>query len=169
MENSSEKSQTKEEPINKAQIPEKEISHEQETIFLLYTMFQQIIEKANNFYNQQSQTEKSKSIIMIKSLIDSSFINQFKTWNETIYSCLNGILYYYLGTFNSSNEDQSVCEEPFTKSLKFFNSLPTTIKMRFLNFYQELFNNLGIIYYNRGEIKKGLQHFAKAEQIYKVF
>ena len=45
---------------------------------------------------------------MIKSIIDSSFISQFKTTNEVIYSCLNGILYYYLGTFNSSNEDQNV-------------------------------------------------------------
>ena len=146
-----------------------EINHEQETNFLLYTLFQQIIEKANNFYNQQSPTEKSKSIIMIKSLIDSSFISQFKSSNEILYSCLNGILYYYLGTFNGSNEDPLVCEEPFTKSLKFLNSLPTLIKMRYINFYQEIFNNLGIIYYNQGQIKKGLQHFAKAEQIYKVF
>ena len=159
-------SKKEEESINKTSL---EINNEQETNFLLYTMFQQIIEKANSFYNQQSQTEKNKSIIMIKALIDSSFINQFKTSNELIYSCLNGILYYYLGTFNGSNEDQSVCEEPFTKSLKFFNSLPTLIKMRYLNFYQEIFNNLGIIYYNRGEIKRGLQHFAKAEQVYKVF
>ena len=146
-----------------------EINHEQETNFLLYTLFQQIIEKANNFYNQQSPTEKSKSIIMIKSLIDSSFISQFKSSNEILYSCLNGILYYYLGTFNGSNEDPLVCEEPFTKSLKFLNSLPTLIKMRYINFYQEIFNNLGIIYYNQGAIKKGLQHFAKAEQIYRVF
>ena len=146
-----------------------EINHEQETNFLLYTLFQQIIEKANNFYNQQSPTEKSKSIIMIKSLIDSSFISQFKSSNEILYSCLNGILYYYLGTFNGSKEDPLVCEEPFTKSLKFLNSLPTLIKMRYINFYQEIFNNLGIIYYNQGQIKKGLQHFAKAEQIYRVF
>ena len=165
MENKQEESKPKEEAIQSSQ----EITHEQEINFLLYTIFQQIIEKANYFYNQQAQTEKSKSIIMIKSLIDSSFINQFKTSNEIIYSCLSGILYYYLGTFNGSNEDQSVCEEPFTKSLKFFNSLPPIIKMRYLNFYQEIFNNLGIIYYNRGEIKRGLQHFAKAEQIYKVF
>ena len=169
MENKSLNIDKKEELENKNTQSPEGITHEQENIFLLYTMFQQIIEKANNFYNQESQTEKSKSIIMIKSLIDSSFINQFKSSNEIIYSCLNGILYYYLGTFNSNNEDQSICEESFTKSLKFFNSLPSIIKMRYLNFYQEIFNNLGIIYYNRGEIKKGLQHFAKAEQIYKVF
>ena len=41
--------------------------------------------------------------------------------------------------------------------------------MKFVNYYQEIFNNLGIIYYNRGEIKKGLEHFAKAEQIYNTF
>ena len=161
MENTLDKNQKEETNIK--------ITHEQENFFLLYTMFQQIIEKATYFYNQQSQSEKNKSIIMIKSLIDSSFINQFKTTNEIIYNCLNGILYYYLGLFKSSDEDQFICEEPFTKSLQFLNSLPTIIKMRYLNFYQEIFNNLGIIYYNKGEIKKGLQHFAKAEQIYKVF
>ena len=164
METKTENIEKKEEqPENKIIQSTEEITHEQENIFLLYTMFQQIIEKANNFYNQESQAEKSKSIIMIKSLIDSSFINQFKSSNEIIYSCLNGILYYYLGTFNANNEDQSICEESFTKSLKFFNSLPSIIKMRYLNFYQEIFNNLGILFYNRGEIKKGLQHFAKAK------
>ena len=168
MENKSENSDKKEETNVNEQLSN-EITHKQENNFLLYTMFQQIIEKANYFYSQQSQNERNKSIIMIKSLIDSSFIKQFKSSNEIIYSCLNGILYYYLGTFNSSNEDQNVCEEPFTKALKFLNSLPTIIKMRYLNYYQEILNNLGIIYYNRGEIKKGLQHFAKAEQIYKVF
>ena len=168
MENTSDKQEKKEENNPKEQ-EQSEITYKQEINFLLYTMFQQIIEKANYFYNQQSQNDKNKSIIMIKSLIDSSFISQFKSSNEIIYSCLNGILYYYLGTFKSSNEDQSVCEEPFTKALKFLNTLPTIIKMRYLNYYQEILNNLGIIYYNRGEIKKGLQHFAKAEQIYKVF
>ena len=47
--------------------------------------------------------------------------------------------------------------------------MPTNIKIKFVNYYQEIFNNLGIIYYNRGEIKKGLEHLAKAEQIYKTF
>jgi tetratricopeptide (TPR) repeat protein len=71
--------------------------------------------------------------------------------------------------FNLNNEDQSICETPFNKAINFFNTLPTLIKMRYINIYQEIFNNLGIIYYNKGEIKKGLQHFGKAEQIYKVF
>jgi len=71
--------------------------------------------------------------------------------------------------FNLNNEDQSICETHFNKSINFFNTLPTLIKMRYINLYQEIFNNLGIIYYNKGEIKKGLQHFGKAEQIYKVF
>jgi tetratricopeptide (TPR) repeat protein len=71
--------------------------------------------------------------------------------------------------FNLNNEDQTICEAPFNKAINYFNTLPTLIKMRYINLYQEIFNNLGIIYYHKGEIKKGLQHLGKAEQIYKVF
>jgi tetratricopeptide (TPR) repeat protein len=135
----------------------------------LYNLIKQIIIKANTFYSSEEKNEKNKSITLIKSLIESSFINQLKAYDEIIYASLNAIIYYDLGAFNASNEDPSVCEGPFTQSIKFFNSLPTTVKIKFVNYYQEIFNNLGIIYYNRGEIKKGLEHFAKAEQIYKIF
>ena len=135
----------------------------------IYNLIQQIIIKANTFYNSQEKTEKNKSIALIKSLIESSFLTKIKLFNEIIYTSLNAIFFYYLGSFNASNEDPSVCEEPFTKSIKYFNSLPTDIKIKFVNYYQEIFNNLGIIYYNRGEIKKGLEYLAKAEQIYKTF
>ena len=135
----------------------------------IFNLIQKIIVKANTYYSSQEKTEKNKSITLIKSLIESSFLSKIKPFNEIIFTSINALLYYYLGTFNASNEDPSVCEEPFTKSIKYFNSLPTKIKMKFVNYYQEIFNNLGIIYYNRGEIKKGLEHLAKAEQIYKTF
>ena len=143
-------------------------NNEQELLIFLYTMFQYYLEKANELYKQETQEKKNKAIKIIKSLLDSSFINHYKS-NKIIYACLNGILNFYLGMFNSNNEDQSICEIHFNKSINFFNTLPTLIKMRYINLYQEIFNNLGIIYYNKGEIKKGLQHFGKAEQIYKVF
>jgi len=139
------------------------------TLSEIYNIIQEIIVKANSYYSSEDKKIKEKSISMIKSLIESSFISQLKSYNEIISKSLNAILYYYLGSFNASNEDPSICEEPFTKSITLFNSLPTKIKIRFVNYYQEIFNNLGIIYYNRGEIKKGLEHFAKAEQIYKTF
>ena len=141
---------------------------EQELLIFLYTMFQYYLEKANELYNQESQEKKNKAIKIIKSLIDSSFINHYRS-NKIIYACLNGILNFYLGMFNLNNEDQSLCENSFNKAINYFNTLPTLIKMRYINLYQEIFNNLGIIYYHKGEIKKGLQHLGKAEQIYKVF
>ena len=143
-------------------------NHEQELLIFLYTMFQYYLEKANELNNQEDPEKKNKAIKIIKSLLDSSFINHYKS-NKIIYACLNGILNFYLGMFNLNNEDQSICETPFNKAINFFNTLPTLIKMRYINLYQEIFNNLGIIYYNKGEIKKGLQHLGKAEQIYKVF
>ena len=141
-------------------------NNEQELLIFLYTMFQYYLEKANELNNQDDPEKKNKAIKIIKSLLDSSFINHYKS-NKIIYACLNGILNFYLGMFNLNNEDQSICETPFNKSINFFNTLPTIIKIRYINLYQEIFNNLGIIYYNKGEIKKGLQHFGKAEQIYK--
>ena len=143
-------------------------NNEQELLIFLYTMFQYYLEKANELNMQEDPEKKSKAIKIIKSLLDSSFINHYKS-NKIIYACLNGILNFYLGMFNLNNEDQSICESPFNKAINYFNTLPTLIKMRYINLYQEIFNNLGIIYYNKGEIKKGLQHFGKAEQIYKVF
>ena len=141
---------------------------EQELLIFLYTMFQYYLEKANELNNQDEPEKKNKAIKIIKSLLDSSFINHYKS-NKIIYACLNGILNFYLGMFNLNNEDQYICENSFNKSINFFNTLPTLIKIRYINLYQDIFNNLGIIYYNKGEIKKGLQHFGKAEQIYKVF
>ena len=143
-------------------------NNEQELLIFLYTMFQYYLEKANELNMQNDPEKRKKAIKIIKSLLDSSFINHYKS-NKIIYACLNGILNFYLGMFNLNNEDQSICETPFNKAINFFNTLPTLIKMRYINLYQEIFNNLGIIYYNKGEIKKGLQHLGKAEQIYKVF
>ena len=143
-------------------------NNEQELLIFLYTMFQYYLEKANELNNQESPEQKAKAIKIIKSLIDSSFINHYRS-NKIIFACLNGILNFYLGMFNLNNEDQTICEAPFNKAINYFNTLPTLIKMRYINLYQEIFNNLGIIYYHKGEIKKGLQHLGKAEQIYKVF
>jgi hypothetical protein len=143
-------------------------NNEQELLIFLYTIFQYYLEKANELNRQEDPEKKNKAIKIIKSLLESSFINHYKS-NKIIYACLNGILNFYLGMFNLNNEDQSACEAPFNKSINFFNTLPTLIKMRYINLYQDIFNNLGIIYYNKGEIKKGLQHLGKAEQIYKVF
>ena len=131
-------------------------------------MFRYYMEKANELHKEESPEKNEKAIKIIKSLIDSSFINHYRS-NKIIFACLNGILHFYLGMFNLNNEDQTVCEAPFNKAINYFNTLPTIIKMRYINLYQEIFNNLGIIYYHKGEIKKGLQHLGKAEQIYKVF
>ena len=143
-------------------------SEEQELCIFLYTIFQYYIEKASELMSSEEQEKKDKAIKIIKSLLDSSFIHHFKS-NKIIYACLNGILNFYLGLVNFGAEDQTICEAPFNKALDFFNTLPTIIKIRYINIYQEIYNNLGIIYYNKGEIKKGLQNLGKAEQMYKVF
>ena len=135
----------------------------------IYSLIKEIISKANIYYNSQDKNEKDKSIILIKSIIESSFITELKSINDIIYTSLIAFLYYFLGNFNASNEDTKLCEEYYTKSINLFNSLPINVKIKFINYYQDIMNNLGIIHYNQGHIKKGLEHFAKAEQIYKIF
>ena len=135
----------------------------------IYNLIRQIIAKAYKYSTSQDKNEKSKSKTVIKSLIESSFLSQIKSYNEIIYISLNALLYYYLGSFHTTDDDPLLCQDPFTKSIKFFDELPTKIKIKFVNYYQEIFNNLGIAFYNQGQIKKGLEHFAKAELIYKTF
>jgi hypothetical protein len=143
-------------------------ANEKELSIFLYTIFQYYLEKAVELMNSESQEKKEKARKIIMSLLEN--INNIKP-NKIIYSCLNGILYFYLGLTNIVNEENANdnYEAPFLKSLDFFNTLPTFIKLRFINIYQEVYNNLGIAFYNKGEIKKGLQYLGKAEQMYKVF
>jgi tetratricopeptide (TPR) repeat protein len=141
---------------------------EKDLCIFLYTIFQYYLEKANELMNQEDPLKREKCLKILNSLLENSFINHFKT-NKMIYSCLNGILNFYIGLAKFSEEDQSICEGPFLKALDYFNTLPTMVKIRYINIYQEIYNNLGIVFYNKGEIKKGLQYLGKAEQMYKVF
>ena len=143
-------------------------SEEKELCIFLYTIFQYYVEKAIELMNSEELKNKEKAKKILISLIDNSYVNYFKS-NKIIYACLNGILHFYLGLSIFNTEDQFESETPLMKSLDFFNSLPMVVKMRYINLYQEIYNNLGILFYNKGEIKKGLQFFGKAEQMYKVF
>ena len=143
-------------------------TNQQELSIFLYTIFQYYLEKAIELMNSDSVEKKDKARKIIMSLLEN--INYIKS-NKIIFSCLNGILYFYLGLTNFVSEENtnSNYEAPFLKALDYFNTLPTLIKLRFINIYQEAYNNLGIAFYNKNEIKKGLQYLGKAEQMYKVF
>lgn len=143
-------------------------SEEKELCIFLYTIFQYYVEKAIELMNSEELKNKEKAKKILMSLIDNPYVNYFKT-NKIIFACLNGILHFYLGLAIFNTEDQFDSESAFMKSLDFFNALPMVVKMRYINIYQEAYNNLGILFYNKGEVKKGLQFFGKAEQMYKVF
>jgi len=71
--------------------------------------------------------------------------------------------------FNLTNEEQLIFEKLFNAAIDYFKTLQIIIKIRYLNIYQKIYNNLEILYYNKGEIKEGLRHLGKVEQMYKVF
>jgi hypothetical protein len=141
---------------------------EKELTIFLYTIFQYYLEKSIELMNSEDLAKKEKANSILNSLLENSFINHFKS-NKIITSCIKGILNFYIGLLKFNDEDQATCEVPFLKALDYFNTLPTTVKIRYINIYQEIYNDLGIVYYNKGDIKKGLQYLGKAEQIYKVF
>ena len=118
--------------------------------------------------NTEDAVKREKANNLLNSLLENSFLNYFKS-NKIISACIKGILNFYIGLLKFNEEDQSACEIPFLKALDHFNTLPTMVKIRYINIYQEIYNDLGIVFYNKGDIKKGLQYLGKAEQIYKVF
>lgn len=153
-------------------------SEEKELSIFLYTIFQFYLEKAIKLYNSKELDSKFKAFKIIESLIQNSYIDYIKS-NIVIYTSLNGLLNYFLATCNQLINQQILeqdlpndlvnSEKYYLKSLDYFSTLDNKIKIRFVNYFQETYNNLGIIYFNRGEPDKGLQYFAKAEQIYLAF
>jgi hypothetical protein len=153
-----------------AKIPKNIISPEEKDICIfLYTIFQYYLEKAVELISVKDdldRKEKGKKILI--SLLNNSFLNNFKS-NRVVSSCLNGILNYYLGQYQFEVEELSESEKYYLKALDHFNTLPIVIKIRYVNIYQQIYNNLGIVFSNKGDLKKGLQFFGKAEQMYKMF
>lgn len=165
-------------------------SDEKELCIFLYTLFQFYLEKAVKLISNKDIKNKIKSKKLLEFLIENSFINYIKN-NKIIYTIINGILNFYLATCNQSINQQiydenldfksfnfkditNDCielpsESLYLASINFFNSLPDIVKIRYVNYYQEIYNNLGIIYFNNDEANKGLEYFCKAEQIYNMF
>jgi hypothetical protein len=143
-------------------------SEEKELTVFLYTIFQYYLEKAVELMNSDDPVRKEGAHSVLFSLLEKSYPKQFKS-NKIITSCIKGIINFYIGLLRFSDEDQSKCEAPFLLALDYFNTLPVMVKIRYINIYQEIYNNLGIVFYNKGDIKKSLQYLGKAEQIYKVF
>ena len=117
--------------------------------------------------NSPELIQKQKAKKIIESLLENSYISYIKS-NKIIYTCINGVLNFFLSQCLIALEDLN-CEAILVKSLDYFNTLPISVKVRYINYCQEIYNNLGILFYNKGEVKKGLQYLGKAEQMYFVF
>lgn len=151
---------------------------EKELTIFLYTIFQFYLEQGIKLMNRKEIRSKFKAFQIIEYLKQNSYMNYIKS-NMVIYTIVNGILDYYLASCNQLINQQIIddnlpddflnSEKHFNSSLNHFNNLPYSVKIRFINYYQEIFNNLGIIYFNREETSKSLQYFGKAEQIYNSF
>ena len=153
-------------------------SDEKELCIFLYTIFQFYLEKAIKLISHSEIKMKCKARTLLESMIENSYINYIKS-NRTVYLCVNGLLNFFLATCNQAINQQIIednidmemypNELLYLKSLELFNSLPVNLKIRYVNYYQEIYNNLGIIFFNNDDANRGLQYFGKAEQIYKLF
>lgn len=148
--------------FNLSNFEEKDIS------IFLYTIFQYYLEKSVALIKESTQPSVSKAKFFLHSLDDNSFINNLQSHKIT-FNSVKGLVYFYLGLAHFTLEEREDAEKAFRKCIDFFNTLPTIFKLRYINVYQQAFNNLGILMFDCDDMKASMQYFAKAEQMYKVF
>lgn len=85
-----------------------------------------------------------------------------------VLNCTKALIKHKLGLNLFDCEEYSDSEKTLKEALELFDSVPDTIKVRFFNNIQDIYNNLGIIHCNRDTQDKGIPYFVKAEQIYKL-
>jgi len=139
------------------------------TLIFLYTSLQQSLEIIVEYVYSDDIKKKDKAVNILKEILESKFVQQFRTVNPIIFNVLGGLINFYRGQAIYTSEDQLNCETEFSASLTCFNNLPNQIKLKYLNYIQEIYNSLGIILHNKGQIKKGLQYLGLAEKIYTNF
>ena len=140
-----------------------------EILIFLYTAFQRTLEIAVDLIYNEDAKKKEKGSLIIKAILESKCLNMIKSANPAIHSVLCAILNFYKGQAIYTSEDPLYCEPEFSSSLNYFNQLPNHLKLNYLNYIQEIYNCLGIILHNKGQIKKGLQYLGSAEKIYTLF
>ncbi len=77
-----------------------------------------------------------------------------------------GLLHFQLGMNHFETEETGSAKTHFVKSLELFAKLPAAHAVNFFNQIQVIFNNLGLLNLNIGELHAGLGYLLKAEKLY---
>mmetsp|Transcript_63982 Transcript_63982/g.73403 ORF Transcript_63982/g.73403 Transcript_63982/m.73403 type:complete len:567 (+) Transcript_63982:46-1746(+) len=86
---------------------------------------------------------------------------------EDVYVA-QALINYYIGLNFNETEEISDSEKTLARSLEYFTQISKERKLYFLTTLQDLLNNLGIIYVNREDVKKGVRYFGKSSELYKI-
>ena len=127
------------------------------------------IENSKHFQNKIREAAKTRS--QSNNSVDDAQNAHYLTENfDELYllSLAKGQVYYLLGINFFESEEYTESEKHLKVSMQYLNPLPKKIKLMHINMIQDIYNNLGIINWNRDNHKKGLPHFVKSEEVYKL-
>ncbi len=142
----------------------------------LYTEFQECLEESSTLFSKPAEESKPyffkyQAREKLQAIAKSPYLAMPASDKEppnVLQLCATALLQYNLAVNYNDTEEYKEAETAFLQALQLFNRLPQDIKIRHINAAQDIYNNLGIVYCNRGMHKKGLMHFAKAEQMYEL-
>ena len=88
--------------------------------------------------------------------------------NTYLAYAANALIFHWLGKNYFDSEEITASFKYFTLSLKLFNMLSDSLKIRFINSIQDVQNHIGIIHCNKDWFQLGLPFLSKAQQLYEI-
>jgi len=93
-------------------------------------------------------------------------MDQVEFKDNYLIKIARGLLELWLGINFVDCEEYSEGEQHLLQALKAFNEPSSQIKVRFLEYIQDVYNHLGVLYFNREHFEKGKAYLAEAERLY---
>ena len=120
------------------------------------------------FCHKYEARELLKSLLKDPLILLSECLNLPEDDSSFLIYCANAIIFYRLGKNYFDSEESKEAFHYFTLSLRLFNCLSDSLKLRYINSIQDIYNHLGIIHCTKEQYKEGLPSLAKAEQLYEL-
>jgi hypothetical protein len=88
--------------------------------------------------------------------------------NAYLAFAANALIYHRLGKNYFDSEEITASFKYFTISLKLFNMLTDSLKLRYINSIQDVLNHIGIIHCNKDRFSIGLPFLSKSKQLFEI-
>ncbi|CDW81364.1 kif1-binding protein homolog [Stylonychia lemnae] len=142
----------------------------------LHTEYQAELEECQKLMDKLNDDESKPFLFKYqarekyKKLLENDYLNPKSNSQQQsqIIDCATAIVKFKLGLNFFDCEEYSDAEVLMRESLEVFDRISDVLKIRYFNTIQDIYNNIGITYCNRGSHEKGIPYLLKAEQIYKM-